>query len=167
MNMKKSLAVAIILIFLSVSVIPSTGWVVEKSSELRWKARDIYGYETIWSDPISITLLPINDAELEIEIVTGLYTGAIIKNVGDEDAYNVNWCITVKGGMLNLVSVSGEGTINLLPHSDLIGTAVRLRQPTLGFGLVEITVTAIGENAELVMEKIDGLLLLFWIIQLS
>ena len=67
---------------------------------------------------------------------------------------------------MSLVSVSGEGTINLLPHSDLIGMAVRLRQPTLGFGFVEITVTAIGENAELVMEKIGGLLLLFWIIQL-
>lgn len=131
------------------------------------KARDIHNNQTLYPNPILITILPINGAELEIEIVTGLYTGAIIKNVGNEDAYNVNWCISVKGGMLNLVSVSGEGTINVLPHSDLIGTAVRLRQPTLGFGLVEITATAIGENAELVMEKIYGLLLLFWIIQLS
>ena len=118
--------------------------------------------------PVFSTTIAANPgAELDIEIVTGFYTGAIIKNIGDEDAYNVNWCISVKGGMLNLVLVSEEGTINVLPHSDLIGTAVRLRQPVLGFGLVEITVTAIGENAELVTEKIDGLLLLFWIIQLS
>jgi hypothetical protein len=155
-KMRKIITLGIMLLFLGMTISSSTGFNLEKQSTI-----------ATFEGPINKTILTINGAELEIEIVTGLYTGAIIKNIGDEDAYNVNWSISVKGGMLNLVSVSGEGTINVLPHSDLIGTAVRLRQPTLGFGLVEITATAIGENAELVIEKIYGLLLLFWIIQLS
>jgi len=106
------------------------------------------------------------EPELEIEPVTGFYTGAIIRNVGTSDAYNIKWNISVKGGFLNKIDASKNGVIAMLPADGSIGYAIRLERSPFGFGKISITITAKASNSATFEKGIHAFLLFYYTIAL-
>jgi len=104
---------------------------------------------------------PYGMTELTINIGTGLFKFLIyIKNVGNTTAFNVQWMITIKGGLVFLGRKSSGGVPKpLLPDEETVTSGLVL----FGFGRIEITVAAWADNAPLVSGTISGFLLLFFI----
>jgi len=77
---------------------------------------------------------------LEIgEITGGFGVSSVIKNTGNGDATNVNWTITVTGGILGFINKTATGTI----ASIVAGAEETIKLGILlGLGAIDITVTA-------------------------
>jgi outer membrane protein assembly factor BamB len=73
-------------------------WTTAGTFEVRVKAKDVKDSESNWSEPHNITI--VNIPLPRIVSVNGgfLKIKALIKNIGDLDANNVNWSISLKGG---------------------------------------------------------------------
>jgi len=86
---------------------------------------------------------------------------ARIDNVGDKDAINVKWCISIEGGILGKINITTIGHIDILKagNSELISTDTII----IGFGGVGITVTAQAESVEEVTQQIIGFVILFYV----
>lgn len=102
--------------------------------------------------------------ELEItEITGGFGAGATIKNIGTGDATDIDWSITIAGG---LVILGGEttGTIATLAAdaSETISSGL-----VFGFGRPTITVAAESAEGAIVDGSASGLLLLFFLLGVS
>lgn len=65
---------------------------------------------------------------------------AEIKNVGDADATDVSWEITVKGGLLGRIDVTSSGTITNLAAGETV--TVTTEGFILGLGRIDITASA-------------------------
>jgi outer membrane protein assembly factor BamB len=76
---------------------------------------------------------------LEVEIRGGLEVNVVINNIGTTNATDVEWEITIKGGILGLINTSVNGTIDMIEPSKTktVGSGL-----FLGFGNVKITATA-------------------------
>ncbi|UCF13533.1 MAG: hypothetical protein JSW06_04550 [Thermoplasmatales archaeon] len=64
----------------------------------------------------------------------------VIRNIGGGDATDVEWSINVEGGILGLIDVSTEETIEILVING--EETVKTKGIIFGLGLVDITVTA-------------------------
>jgi hypothetical protein len=96
--------------------------------------------------------------ELEIEIGKG---GIIVRNIGDEAAYDVRINVDITGCIL--IGKHVESAVNKLPA----GEEIIVGMPSLfmlGFGPIEITATASAYNAEAVSDTVKGFILLFFLI---
>lgn len=117
-------------------------WTEGKTYEVRVKAKDIYNFESKWSEPKIIQIL--NATALKIGNISGglFKVTAEIKNTGGVEATGINWSITLDGRFI----LSGKETSNSilnLPGGDEKTISSGL---ILGFGKTTITVTA--ENPE-------------------
>ena len=81
-------------------------------------------------------------ADIRIETITGGIgsINAVIKNVGTAGATNVDWSISVEGGILGRINVTSQGTIETLEPGDI--EVIKTDKFILGFGKISITVTA-------------------------
>jgi len=83
---------------------------------------------------------PIPEPKLEVTINTGwgLGASAVVQNIGDAPATNVEWHIIVTGGLLGLIDKDINGTIlNLdVAAEETISSGI-----IFGFGAIEITAT--------------------------
>jgi hypothetical protein len=61
------------------------------------KAKDAYGAESAWSPPHTVT---ITEPELEIEVTMGVGLTTVIKNVGEGDAVDVHYSISLNEGFI-------------------------------------------------------------------
>jgi hypothetical protein len=97
--------------------------------------------------------------EIEIGNITGglFKVNAVIKNVGDGNASDVNWNISVKGGILGKIDVHSEGIIASLTAGQ--ETTVSTDKIILGLGSITVEVKA--DEAD---KTTDGFVLLFVII---
>lgn len=111
-------------------------WSDKGNYSITAKAKNTLGIESDWSDPFTIT---ITAPKLQIDLISGGFfkVKTAIKNTGTIDINNVQWNITLTGGVfigqktggtLLSITAGGERTIN----SKVI----------LGFGKTVITVTA-------------------------
>ena len=84
--------------------------------------------------------------ELEISDIYGLFgNNAIINNIGNNDATNIEWTITINGGFLNRISTIKSGIIeNLESGSEGIISSDLL----FGLGPINIEIAVEAENAE-------------------
>ena len=88
-----------------------------------------------------------NDAELEIVILENM--SFIIRNIGYENAINVTWEAYLNSWLLILGSGSKTGIIEMIPAGSeeiIVGNEQSLF--LLGFGPLNLVVTASAENAE-------------------
>jgi hypothetical protein len=101
--------------------------------------QDIKGAETGWSPAHVITISPPAPI-LEIEAITGglFKVKTFIKNAGVVDATDVDWTISLNGGLI-LLGKETTGTVATIAagHSEPIASGL-----ILGFGATTITVTA-------------------------
>jgi len=81
---------------------------------------------------------------LEIKDVKGGFgkISAILNNIGGEDATNVDWKISVKGGILGFINVETTGNITLIPASLIGSETVQTDKIIFGLGKVDITINA-------------------------
>ena len=107
-----------------------------------------------WSGEFEVTIID-TAPELSIESITGgLGVTAIIKNVGDADATNVNYALTVTGGILNLINVTITDiqTDLAVDEEIVVDTGI-----FFGFGPIDITVTATCDEESSDEETADGM----------
>lgn len=96
--------------------------------------------------------------ELEIGDINGGIGGikADIKNVGDGDALDVEWSISVTGGNFGRINVFSQGDINRLGAGDMETVS---SDPVLGLGDITVKVTVNG------LEKtVNGFVFLFYVV---
>ena len=103
--------------------------------------------------------------ELDMDIGKILFGFSVtIKNVGGTTAYNVQWKITIRGGILLRINKTVSGAI---PTPILAGEQSIVESGFIsifGFGPIEITVTAWADNAPEVTKTLDGFVVLIFII---
>lgn len=114
-------------------------YIIDRSC-IRW----VYYETNLFGDPT----LAINDGlprpRIEIgDIKGGLGISASLENEGDADATNVNWSISVNGGLLNFINVQTDGNEPLAMGEK---TTVKTDKFIFGLGNVEITVGATYAN---------------------
>jgi hypothetical protein len=91
----------------------------------------------------------------QLEITGGpLGVSVGFRNVGNRTTTDIDWTITVQGGMLGLINVSMQSTISALEP----GAVVYKRIPRVGLGHVSISVTAKPSNAGRVAKHAEGIL---------
>ena len=106
----------------------------------------------------------ISAPELEItEITGGFGASATIKNVGDGDATDIDWTITLDGGLV-ILGKEKTGTITTLAPDASAEIKTGL---VFGFGRVNITVAAESAEGAIVDGSASGLLLLFFLLGVS
>jgi len=101
--------------------------------------------------------------ELEIEITGGFGAGAVITNVGIGDATEVDWSITLDGGLI-ILGKETTGTIASIPAGESVTISSSF---ILGIGKSDITVAvecAEGASAE---ETVTATVLLFLVLGIS
>ena len=115
---------------------------------------------------LSVTSAANQTAELEIRAVDeGLLVGiaALIENIGDNDAEDVEWSIEFKSGTI-LLPFGGirKGSFNNIPAGERKSI---FSGPVFGIGFlrpVEVTVTVSASNADTVEESVSVLVFLFY-----
>jgi hypothetical protein len=100
--------------------------------------------------------------KLKIDISGGVGINALISNIGDDDAINVEWDINVESKTIfGLIDETSQGNIDLIvAKDDIIAKKLLVR----GIGLVDITINADCEYASQVTETANALLLWYFII---
>ncbi len=133
-------------------------WNDKGDYEIKVKAKDINDSESKWSDPHSINIL--NAPFINVHRVYGgmLTVNAVIQNLGEVEAPNVEWNLTLNGGII-LTGRESNGFITCIPPN---GEATIESKPIIGFG--KVTVIAQAKIQENIGEKIsDGFVYLFYI----
>lgn len=106
---------------------------------------------------LSVTVTADDEPELEIEIRwDNKSLTAFIKNVGDGDAYDVNWSFDIEGGFLGFVNYHIGGIIDILPANS--ETSVENSLFLFGFGPIEITITIGASNVETMTDTFRGII---------
>ena len=96
-------------------------------------------------------------AELAIQNVKGpIGVKAEVKNIGDAAASNLEYTMTVTGGILGLIDKTSDGTKTELAPGTTESISSGL---ILGFGKIVIEITANADNAGEVTETKEGLVL--------
>ena len=98
---------------------------------------------------------------IEIEIKGGILgVRADITNTGDIDFTGINWSISVKGGILKMIDVSAEGTIDI----DSGDTVPVKASPVFGLGKITVIATATVPGKGTITRTADGFVLVFLVI---
>lgn len=119
------------------------------------KAKDTEDLESGWSEASSMSIVAM--PRIEIGAITGGFGGitAEIKNVGAAEASNVDWSISINGGLVLLGRESSGTFTKIMP-----GFAPKAKTGFMfGFGSVDILVTA-GEVEKTATAKLIGPFLL-------
>ena len=128
-------------------------WQDKGEYTIKTKAKDINDFEGPW-ETLEITIVPI----IDIGVITGglFKVTTNIKNLGEIDATNVNWSISLQGGAFIGKETRGTGTIPF--GEDLIITSNFI----IGLGSTTITVN-VEKNDNLNVRKQSGFVFLFFI----
>jgi len=140
------------------SVNEAHAWSDEGDYDIRVKAKDINGSESAWSEPHSIHILKAPFMKVR-QIYGGLLSvNALLKNLGEVEATNIQWNIKVEGGTV----LFGRETSGIV-GSILPGDEFTIKSKTIiGFGSVSVTATA--EIPENMGEKTNtGFMYIFYI----
>jgi hypothetical protein len=126
--------------------------------EIKVKAKDINDSESKWSDPHSINILKAPFIKVHRMYGGMLTVNAVIQNLGEVEAPNVEWNLTLNGGII-LTGRESTGFITCIPPE---GEVAIKSNPIIGFG--EVTVTVQAKIPDIAGEKtLKGFVYLFFI----
>ena len=139
----------------------SHSWATAGTYDVKVKAKDIFGYETSWSTPLQVTISTAPVPYLAIGTINGglFEISSELQNIGGAAATNVQWSITITGGLM----FSGQtqtGSYTTL-GVDMKGSLSD--SPVLGFGKVTITVTASADGVPEITKSTNGFVFLFYV----
>lgn len=126
---------------------------------IKAKAKDIYGARSLWSDPYGMHLgLPL----LDVKTLEGglLKAKTQIKNTGDAEATNINWQITLDGGLI-LLGQETSGTIPYIGPGEIAEIKTKL---IFGLGTTQITAEATSQVSSDIRTQTAKILLFFVIV---
>jgi C1A family cysteine protease len=90
-----------------------------------------------------------------LEVSGGLFGLDVgFRNVGNQTTSDIHWNITMKGGMLGMINQTIGSTISTLEP----GFVAHERLPELGFGQVDISISAVPKDAGRVSKHVQGFL---------
>ena len=87
---------------------------------------------------------------------------ADIKNTGDQDARDVTWIISVKGGVFKRIDIRTTGSIDLLSQQS--GMTIISDRIPFGFGRLDITVTVDTSQGDPITQSAKGFKFLFFVL---
>ncbi len=94
-------------------------------------------------------------ARTEVEINGGMLGASVgFRNIWNTTTTNIQWKITIKGGIFGTIDMSRQGTIESIDPA-VIAYA---RIPCFGFGPISVSVTAIPKNAGRIAKHAEGFL---------
>jgi hypothetical protein len=117
-----------------VQVSLSHSWNNSGTFLVRVKAKDIHEIESNWSVPLAIVIY-----DLSLTITGGLGIKLQITNEGINNVTNVDWMISVHGGLLKFINLIVGDTINNFSEGESITVGTGL---FLGLGKIDITIKA-------------------------
>lgn len=103
--------------------------------------------------------------ELEIEVIDDPYSrglSMIIKNVGDEDCIDVEWKISIEGGLLGLINKTVNGTIDCIKPGEIVIVSSGI---IFGFGPITITISV--ENDGFSFEESTDAWIIFFFMRIG
>ena len=124
---------------------------------------DKHGYEGPQADPLTIQVV---ESELEMGNITGsgkfLQGGKISVDLtaGSIAEENVEWSISVKGGILGRIDIQSEGITDINPEETI---TIETDSSIIGFGPININVTAISDGmTESITKTARAAIFFFW-----
>jgi len=133
-------------------------WTNSGNYEIRINLKDDMGSESGWSEPYPIYILKSSIMKIG-KVNGGLFKiNAELKNIGEEEAINVKWNITLDGGFI-LIGRKSNGILQSASPGEMITVDSK---PIIGLGKVIVTVRVeIPENIE--TRDINGKVFLFYL----
>ncbi len=128
--------------------------------EIKVKARDEFGVDSYWSDS---TMLHIGGPILGAAKIQGGISKVtvVLENTGDGDASDIDWSISVDGGILGFIKASSNGNIDILS----IGATTEIScNRILGFGIANIKIQLDSVSTGLVSFTVKGIVIGFIVI---
>jgi len=115
--------------------------------------------ESLWSDPLFVNIVI---SSIEIGEITGgfLYINAVIKNTGAWEATDVNWSISLVGGLI----FSGRNSSGEIPSIPAGGETTVRSAPIIGLGKTLVVVTANAQDGSHAYLEKNAFVFLFIII---
>jgi hypothetical protein len=110
-------------------------WTNKGGFQIKVRAKDEHGVFSPWSDSLTVH---IASPVLDVTIKGGFGIKLKIKNTGDLAATNVNYSITVQGGVMSRINISKRGVLSSISTDEetTIGPGL-----FVGFGYIEIKAT--------------------------
>jgi len=128
-------------------------WISQGTYDIKVKAKDTDDAISDWSEPLTITIVGAPIIEIG-EIIGGFGVHAEIKNIGYNDAINVQWSITIKG--LIFLGKENTGTFSkIIPGFK----PKALTGFIFGIGPVDITVIAEADGLNPVEKQVSAFIL--------
>jgi hypothetical protein len=94
-------------------------------------------------------------AKTKVDITGGLFGVSVgFHNMGNTTTTNVQWSITLKGGVYGLINTTYQGTLDTLEPSMVAYQNI----PRFGFGHLSVTVTIMPKNAGKMAKHAEGFL---------
>lgn len=118
-------------------------WAEQGAYSIIVKARDVHDAPSPWSDPFTIEILW---SELEIESITGglMTLQATLLNNRSEVFSDIEWNLSVAGGLFHLLNDRSDGVIESLAAGDT--AIVQLENILFGFGKISVSVSVHVED---------------------
>jgi hypothetical protein len=140
------------------NVFASHTWTENGTYSIRVKAKNALNAEGAWSETFNITIF---SPELDAGYITGglFKVNAVIKNIGDAEATDIDWSITLEGGVILL----GEETTGTIPSIPEGGEVIVSSSLILGFGNTIVKVSMEEQYGSSDVREQDATILLFFI----
>jgi len=142
--------------WLSSGIIGSLNHIWDKPGEyqIKVKARDLYGLDSDWSEPLTVTIVSEAPYLDIIKIKGGIgKVSAVIKNIGSLEALDVNCNISVKGGIFKLIYNYQKETFDTIDTQE---EKTISSGKIFGLGKIDITVSANALSVNTTTKKAQG-----------
>jgi PKD domain len=135
----------------------SHAWTTPGVYELKVKLKDEYDAESNWSAPHELTILNI---DFSLEIKGGFGVTATMKNTGGTALTDIEWKITLTGGLV-LLGKTKSGSVDVLEPDE---TATFKDIPVFGIGKTTIEVEVTCAEGIPITKSATGTVFLFFVL---